>query len=395
MQRQSVSISSTNRSLGLHGKLKMLSAASLIAGTAVGAGMLALPFATVNISLSTTIILFVSVWLVLSYTGKLLAEVASNFPVGANLLGMAQKTLGKKWAILASIIFALFHYCLLASYITGGSAIIAGKFVSLSMTGAILIFTILIAIAILYGVNIVAKASKILTYGILVTYALLVKELLQLPQIESTNLSETQTLSYTTIIMILITSFGFHGVIPSLRAYVGNGWDLKKAVFWGSLIPLIIYLIWVIAANNVIPISLANADNQLEGLIEHISSLSLHANKLLEIFSICALLSSVLGVALSLFDFCYETVGRKIKTQQKLITLLITFVPPVGLSLLCPNIFIIALSFAGMFACFLLVMLPAMMKLKLSKDYITRAKLTAVITIAGSLLIQQLITYIF
>jgi tyrosine-specific transport protein len=47
-------------------------------------------------------------------------------------------------------------------------------------------------------------------------------------------------------IPILVTSFGFHIVIPAIRNYFENDKVFKRIIAIGALTPLVIYLVWVV-----------------------------------------------------------------------------------------------------------------------------------------------------
>ena len=55
-------------------------------------------------------------------------------------------------------------------------------------------------------------------------------------------------------ITVIMTSFGFAVIVPSLRSYFKNDLlMLRKTILIGSLIPLFCYVIWEIAIMGVIP----------------------------------------------------------------------------------------------------------------------------------------------
>ncbi|NDE82772.1 MAG: tyrosine transporter, partial [Chlamydiia bacterium] len=79
---------------------KILTGALLVAGTAIGAGMLALPVATAQGGFIPAVVLYVLCWLFMSMTGLLLLEVCLFMPKDANLISMSYHLLGNKGKIL-------------------------------------------------------------------------------------------------------------------------------------------------------------------------------------------------------------------------------------------------------------------------------------------------------
>ena len=56
-------------------KNKTLGSALIIAGTSIGAGMLAMPLTSAGIGFGYTVLLLVGLWAILSYSGLLFVEV--------------------------------------------------------------------------------------------------------------------------------------------------------------------------------------------------------------------------------------------------------------------------------------------------------------------------------
>jgi tyrosine-specific transport protein len=84
------------------------------------------------------------------------------------------------------------------------------------------------------------------------------------------------------------------------------------------------------------------------------------------LFTFFAIATSFVGVSLSLSDFLAD--GLRIKRKRwegRLLTVLLTFLPPVIFVYFFPRGFILALEYAGAFVAILLGLLPAMMAWKL------------------------------
>ena len=76
--------------------------------------------------------------------------------------------------------------------------------------------------------------------------------------------------------------------------------------------------------------------------------------------SICAV-TSFLGVSVALTDFIADGLKIKKQGQNGLMVYAISFLPPLLIVLLCPGIFIQALSYAGILCLLLLIILPLLM----------------------------------
>ena len=167
---------------------------------------------------------------------------------------------------------------------------------------------------------------------------------------------------------ILITSFGFRHIIPTLRSYVhSNKKALKQAVIIGSLIPLAIYILWVASTLGTIPMyginsfqEILSSGNITAGIVS-----SYHSNivgKFAYTFEMVAVTTSFLGVTLGLYDFNRDSYNlAKNKHAHKLTAFIITFVPPLLFAVFYPDGFRMVLGYASIFVAVLLIGLSAAM----------------------------------
>ena len=226
---------------------KILGSMLIIAGTTIGAGMLALPIAAAGLGFSTASILLFSAWLLMTYTALLMLEVHQYAQVEASLNSLAKNLLGKKGQIIANAAMIFLFYALCAAYIAGGGAQLQIKLlewsnVSLpSQLGAV-VFAVLFGTVITLGTGAGDKINGILFTVKLITLASVFymlspfvqgKHLLEMPIEQGLILSA---------IPVVFTSFGFHGSIPSIVKYVGiDIKSLRKIMILGATLPLAIY----------------------------------------------------------------------------------------------------------------------------------------------------------
>ncbi len=84
----------------------------IVAGTALGAGMLAMPLATAGIGFATAMLLLFGLWIIMSYTALLLVEAYQHNDADMGLGSLAYKYLGNpgRWIIICRL--TLGYYCL-------------------------------------------------------------------------------------------------------------------------------------------------------------------------------------------------------------------------------------------------------------------------------------------
>jgi tyrosine-specific transport protein len=166
---------------------------------------------------------------------------------------------------------------------------------------------------------------------------------------------------------ILFSAFGYHNVIPSLTTYFNrNVIVLRRSIFWGTFIPLVIYLVWQWLIIGVVPapaIDEALALGRPATAALQTLTGSPWVMHLGQFFAFFAIITSMLGVAFSMVDFLAD--GMEIRSHRPLsrsLLCLLVFIPPFLFSALDPTIFVTAIGFAGGFGeAFLNGLLPIAM----------------------------------
>ena len=341
----------------------------IIAGTTIGAGMLALPLASAGIGFTTSLIIMITLWALMAYTALLMIEVHQHADKSATLHTLAKQFLGKKGKWLASFAMMFLFYALCAAYIAGGGAQFAERIanftgVDVSGTNATLLFTLLVAGVVTIGTATVDKVNRIL-FAIKVLMMAVVLTFL------APNVTESYLMSMPieqglviAAIPVIFTSFGFHGSIPAIVNYLdGHTPSLRKAIVIGSAIPLIIYVFWQLVTLGVVNQATLIENQGLSALISTLAT-TVHQSSLgqtIGIFADLALLTSFLGVSLGLFEFLGDTMKQRGVGSSRLAVGLVTFLPPMGFALFYPQGFITALGYAAIALVVLAIFLPIMM----------------------------------
>lgn len=348
---------------------KVFGSTLIIAGTTIGAGMLALPLASAGIGFTTSLIIMITLWALMAYTALLMIEVHQHADKSATLHTLAKQFLGKKGKWLASFAMMFLFYALCAAYIAGGGAQFAERIanftgVDVSGTNATLLFTLLVAGVVTIGTATVDKVNRIL-FAIKVLMMAVVLTFL------APNVTESYLMSMPieqglviAAIPVIFTSFGFHGSIPAIVNYLdGHTPSLRKAIVIGSAIPLIIYVFWQLVTLGVVNQATLIENQGLSALISTLAT-TVHQSSLgqtIGIFADLALLTSFLGVSLGLFEFLGDTMKQRGVGSSRLAVGLVTFLPPMGFALFYPQGFITALGYAAIALVVLAIFLPIMM----------------------------------
>lgn len=352
---------------------KILGGVLLIMGTSIGAAMLALPVVTSVGGFWNSIFLLLACWAIMTFCAFLVLEVNLWLPENSNLVSMAQTLLGRWGQIIAWLTYLLLFYALLAAYTAGGTSILQGllNLVGISIPSWLtsLLFIALFGLIIYQGIKTVDYTNRLLMFIKLAVFVLLVA--VALPHIQIANLPASQPLGALTSVTVIMTSFGYATIIPSLRSYFrGELAKLRWVIVLGSLIPLFLYSLWIFIIHSLIPvegehglqamIESGNATSQLtEALIVYLRNPWITSATTL--FASISLITSFLGVALSVSDFLADGLRVKKIGLGNVIIYGATFIPPLVILLFYPNVFIAALKYAGIFCTILLVILPLAM----------------------------------
>lgn len=348
---------------------KMMGGVMMIMGTCLGAGILGLPVAAASHDLLSSSLLIFVCWLIMTAGALYILETNLKLHQGANLISMAKQTLGRWGSLITWLVNLLLLYALMAAYITGGTQITQAG-LHLPYVLAALIFTAVMAFIVLKGIHWVDHSNRALLTIKMLALFLLIAAILPYAHIDYARFGSAHKIFGATT--VIICSFGYATLIPSLRVYFHSDIAvLKRTIIIGSFFPLIIYIIWNIAIHSTLPSSgplsllamqqSGNASSQLAQAlvtVSHSKAIKIFA----DVFTSICVLTSFLGVALSLSDFLEDGTGISKKSFSGLsINAALTFVLPLLIAIFYPKAFIIALSFGGMFSIILLIILPASM----------------------------------
>jgi tyrosine-specific transport protein len=384
-------------------KKPLLGAILLISGTAIGAGMLAIPIATSFAGFFPSLALLALVWFFFFLTAWFILDVNLSCPGDVNFIGMVSRCLGKGAKAICWITYLLLLYSLTAAYISGsaplfiqGTAFLTGWTPPNWLAPLPLFF--LFGIFVYLGTKSVDRVNRILMMGLVLCYILLVCFLT--PHINPTYLLPFKVSSAWSALPILFTSYGFHIIIPTLTTYLNHDKKrLRYAIFIGSLIPFIVYAVWELLILGVVPLEgehgLQMAWTQGSSSVAPIEYALQNPfiTTMANLFSFFAILTSFLGVSLSLSDFLAEGLNMHKFSWGRELACLLTFAPPIFFVYLYPQGFILALQYAGLFVAILLCIFPALMAWKLPqyKSVPRKLLLYAMILIASLVVLSDFI----
>ena len=348
----------------------ILGSSLILAGTAIGAGMLALPLVGVGTGLLLILVTFAVTAGFAIFSGLLMLEANLAIEPGCNLYTMASRTLGSAGRVLSTLAPLGLFYALMTAYLSGGGGLFSLYlkliFPDLPLQVGILLFAVFSGGFVYYSTRAVDYLNRLLFVIMIACFLVALMSLM--PEVDYQQLIKNEDFSYTSLMVaipVIFTSFGYHGSIPSIIRYQkGDHRSVPVILFLATLIPLVVYVVWLISVmGNISDVDLLSISQSEAATAELIEILSAgdqqYMRSVLHIFSDVALLTSVLGVALGLFDYLAGLLRRTDKRTHRAQTALITFIPPVVFSMTYPEAFVSALGFAAIPLSILAIILPA------------------------------------
>ncbi len=373
--------------------LRTFGGSLIVAGTSIGAGMLALPVVTGPAGFAPSIAVLVACWAFMTITGLLFAELSFWLQSDANILSMAKKTLGKPGLIATWVLYLFLFYSLTIAYMVGGGGMLLELFGNgTSHVFRIILFAIVGVGVIAIGKKVIDPVNRLLMIGLFIAYGCFV--VIGLPTIKPEQLAVSDWGLASLALPVTFTSFGFQGTVPTLASWMHyDKTRLRRAIVIGTSLTLLIYVLWQWLFLGIVPRDGPNG--LLETLREGrdaVYPLQYFTNSawvwgLGRAFAFFAVTTSFLGVGIGLMDFLADGLNLD-KSKNKLTLLALAFGLPLGFAICFPHIFLQALGFAGGFGCAsLLGVLPILMIWK--AKYIDKVVLDNVVLGSDSLIFKR------
>ena len=321
----------------------------LVAGTSIGVGMLALPVATAAGGLIPAIAVYLICWLFMVAIGLLIVEACLWCPEEANLITISRKLLGSKGAAACWILYLFLLYCLMVAHTAVGGAAVSQIFPSWPLWLSTIVYVAIFGSVIYLGTLWVDRLNMVLMLGLLLTFLFFIGH--SFGHVDRSLLHRVSWSQAWFAVPTVFTAFGFQTLIPTLMTHMER--DTKKvrtAIWIGTSIPLVLYLIWEFLILGIVPLDLLstamqkgqNAIVPLQAALQN-SALATVG----EIFAFFAMTTSFIGLAVAFFDFWADGLKWKKKGIHKIYLWALVFLIPLLIVFVDPSIFLSALNLAG------------------------------------------------
>jgi len=224
-------------------------AVSVLMGSTIGAGILAIPYAVSKVGWTVGVFYIVCLGLVMMSLNLMAGEISLRTKTPLQVSGMAGRYLGKKGKIAMTVINLLGAFGAMIAYLVGEGEILKSFF-----GGSAFMWTIAFwacgAILVYFGLNLIKKLDVFLT--IIILFIVLIIVFFSAPSINLTNLSSV-TLS-NLFFPFGVILFAFQGVsgIPQVNAILSHQQKrMKMAIVTSGLIIIAAYLLFMTAVVGI------------------------------------------------------------------------------------------------------------------------------------------------
>lgn len=357
---------------------KKLGAISLVAGTCIGSGMIALPIVLAKIGILASIALMAFIWFFVYYSSLINLELNLQAGRGLSLGELGQRFSGFGAKLLGNISLKLLSYSLLSVYIYGGASVLSKILGFSDVKFLIHIYAFFGFLILLIPIKQTDRINRVLFIFLLAIFFILIGGLLlktDIGNLLDQNNQNFKLNDLSSVMPVIFTSFGFQVIFHTLTNHCNNNpKTLKQVFFWGSLIPALVYIIWTCTALFFIKINdqefyqkiiLNQVDvGEFVERLSVISNLKI-MNSLILYLSFLAIATSFIGVGIGLFDSIeHKMQNYKSSLVKKILSALLTVIPAYLIACLVPNAFIKVLGFAGMILAVIAIILPSYLLFK-------------------------------
>lgn len=306
----------------------------------------------------------------MTFSGWMLLEALKSYDLRASFSTVTKELLGHKFNWFNNLTVYFVGGILLYAYITS-SGLIIDNLLHLGSQVASVLFVAIFSAFVWHSTRAVDRISVVLILFMVLSFVFGISGLasnISIATLFDQINTRGQYAPYAMAMLpVALTSFGYHHSVASLRAYYGDETRAKWAILGGTLIALALYTLWMISIFGNLP------RNQFASVIEQGGNVDVLLNSLGDViesesvanainaFSMAAILSSFIGVGLGVFDYLADLLGFDNSRKGRSKTWLVTFLPPLALSLLFPFGFVIAIGYAGAAATIWACITPALL----------------------------------
>jgi len=221
----------------------------MITGMTIGAGVLGLPFVVAQVGIKIGLVYIFVLGIVMLFLNLMMGDIAVRTKEPLQLPGFAGKYIGKWAKYLLSITIISSSIGVLLAYIVGEGETLAALFGG-DPTYWSVGFWVLGGLFVLFGLQTVKGVEKVLSILVMTIIAGL--SFYFLPQMDVANWSLAD---FSNIFLPYgVILFALHATPAVVEAHTllpGSQVHFRRAVIWGTLIPMVLYMLFAAAVVGV------------------------------------------------------------------------------------------------------------------------------------------------
>jgi len=171
---------------------------------------------------------------------------------------------------------------------------------------------------------------------------------------------------------IVLTAFLYHNLVPTLcRELSGDRSAVRRAILYGSLIGLAMNAAWTVAAFCALPMEGPEPYTVMKAFEQNLPatvplSMLLDSRTFTDIglvFAILSMTAAFLANGTALVDFLRDLLPGRDSSRRSVGLWSLAFLPPLFVSMVYPDIFLVVMNVVGGFGiCLLFGILPSMLR---------------------------------
>lgn len=270
-------------------------ASAMLFGTIIGAGVLGVPYVVAKSGFLTGLLTIVVLGVAMLILNLFFSEVILRTPGNHQIPGYAEKYLGRwgKRIMLFAMLFGV--YGALVAYLIGEGEALSAIF-GFSPLAFSLVFFVISAILVYIGLKAISRSEMIFSSVVIALVLIISGVAIFSSGFDVSNLSNFNIANVMIPYGVVLFAFLGTAAIPEMKeVLVKDKKNLKKAILIGSLIPLVLYVLFALACVGVT--GLNTSEVATVGLGEVLGqSVVIFGN----LFAIFAMFTSFLTLALAM-----------------------------------------------------------------------------------------------
>jgi len=311
--------------------MNFIKALAVFLGTVIGAGIFGLPYISSKAGFFVVLAYFIVMGIIVVIFDLIYAQVILGTKQICRLPGYIGEYLGNKWEKFSFMVVSLGAIGALLAYL-----ILMGQFFS-SLTGlSVLISTLLFffigSFLIFRGIKSISGLELALLIILLIILGIFLFK--AFPSIDLNNFKETNLKHFILPYGVVLFSLGGASIIPELKEMM-KGKHIKKLIFSGVIITILIYLLFIYIILGASPEVSKDAISGMSSIIPNVVKLGF-------IFGIITCFTSFITLGLTL----QKVLWYDLDVPKNVSWFLVCFVP-LGLFLLGIREYIAVIGFTG------------------------------------------------